>query len=178
MQMKYFIYTLVLGLGLSSFSAMAEDRTWRAQPFTQSIDQKVSSTGDYTYSGVKVWTSDPGQPRIRFGCSEMFGLTANLVFDPATESDPTKSSRVKIRRMTTNMTIEGRETVRVPWSTVKEMRTVQTRRSQHAAMIYNAVVQGLTITVKEPYKKTVTITPPAVDRDFTWFSENCPVTAG
>lgn len=178
MKMKSLIFSLAVWASASCLGASAEDRTWRAQSFTQSMDQKGSASGDYTYSGVKVWTSDPGQPRIRFGCSEMFGLTANLVFDPSIEATSAKASRIKLRRMTTNMTIEGRELVRVPWTAIKETRTVQTRRSQHAAMIYNAVVQGLSITVKEPYKKTVTITPPIIDQDFIWFSENCAVTAG
>ncbi|MEM7638199.1 MAG: hypothetical protein AAF269_03970 [Pseudomonadota bacterium] len=159
-------------------SSEAQQRTWRVQSFTQSMDQKGSATGDYTYGGLKVWTIDQNQPEIRFGCSDRYGLTANITFLPASQVNPNKGQRIKLRQMTTNMTIEGRAAERVPWTVVKETRTVQTRSSKHAAMIYNAVIQGLPITIKEPYKKTMTLTPAAVDSDFIYFAENCAVTGG
>ena len=168
---------IVTVLLVTSGHGHAQDRHWDAQSFRQSMDQKGSATGDYIYSGVKVWTRDKDAPEIRFGCSERYGLTANINFLPASQADGSKNRNLKLRQKTTNLTIDGREPERVPWTVIKETRTVQTRSSKHAAMIYNAVVQGLPITVKEPYKKTVTLTPPPVDQAFTWFAENCYVTA-
>ena len=165
---------LVAGIG----SAHAQSSHWRVERFTQSMDQKASATGDFVYSGVKVSSRDRDAPEIRFGCSDRYGLTATLTFLPLSQADPNKSSRVKLRQKTTNLTIEGREAERVPWTVVKETRTVQTRSSKHAAMIYNAVVQQLPFTIKEPYKKDITIVPPPVDQSFVLFVENCPVTSG
>lgn len=178
--MKLYISALSLGLAatFTSFDAEAQSRYWRAETFTQSMDQKGSVTGDYTYSGVKVWSTDTESPEIRFGCSERFGLTANITFLPASQADANKGQRLKLRQKTTTLSIDGREAERVPWTVIKETRTVQTRSGKHAAMIYNAVVQGLAITIKEPYKKTVSIKPAPVDSDFTLFAQNCPVTSG
>lgn len=177
MKQNTLIGLVAFGLIATSGTAQAQERHWDAQSFRQSMDQKGSATGDFIYSGVKVWTKDQDAPEIRFGCSERYGLTANINFLPASQADSAKSHNLKLRQKTTNLTIGDRETERVPWTVIKETRTVQTRRSKHAAMIYNAVVQGLPITVKEPYKKTVTLTPPPADAAFTWFAENCYVTA-
>lgn len=166
-----------LSMALAS-NAQADGATWLAQSFEQEMDQKKSVAADYTYSGVRVWSLDPDQPEIRFGCSERYGLTANITFLPLSQGDVAKNERIRIRYMSTNMTIEGRKTEYVPWTVVKETRTVQTRSGKHAAMIYNAVVQGLPITIKEPYKKNITLTPAAIDEAFTWFAQNCPVTSG
>lgn len=177
--MKLSIYAsiTVAILGLTASIADAQERHWDAQPFRQSMDQKGSATGDFIYSGVKVWTRDTAAPEIRFGCSERYGLTANINFLPASQADASKSQNLKLRQKTTTLTVDGREPERVPWTVIKETRTVQTRSSKHAAMIYNAVVQGLPFTIKEPYKKAVTLIPPPVDPAFTWFAENCYVTS-
>ncbi len=161
---------------LTATPAMAEG--WSSEPFTQSLDQRGGAVGDFTYDGMRAWTTNDDAPQIRFGCSERFGLTASITFLPISQTDPNKSQRIKLRQMTTTMTIEGRDSVRVPWTVVKETRTVQTRSGKHAAMIYNAVVQKQPITVKEPYKKKMTIVPPPSDASFATFSKNCPVTSG
>lgn len=165
-------------LPLSAETIAAPASGWKAESFEQSMDHKGKAAGDFVYTGVRIWSTDETQPQIRFGCSERFGLTANLTFMPASDAKPASNDRLRIRQMTSNMTIEGRDTVRVPWTVVKETRTVQTRGGKHAAMIYNAVVQNKSITVKEPYKKKVTITTPPVDSDFAWFTKNCAVTSG
>ena len=152
--------------------------SWQAETFEQAMDQKANVGADYVYTGVRVWSTAQEGPQIRFGCSERYGLTANLTFMSAIDANPVSNDRLRIRQMTTNLTIEGRERVRVPWTVVKETRTVQTRSPKHAAMIYNAVVQNLPMTVKEPYKKNVTITPPPLDDRFRWFAQNCAITAG
>lgn len=173
-------------LGFVSFTLMiasiggaeAQSGHWRVERFTQSMDQKGSATGDYVYTGVKVSSRNRDLPEIRFGCSARYGLTATVTFRPLSLADPSQNARVKLRQKTTNLTIDRRETERVPWTVVKETRTVQTRSSKHAAMIYNAVVQQLPFTIKEPYKKDITIVPPPVDQSFVFFVENCPVTSG
>jgi hypothetical protein len=176
--MKHAIF--ILGaLMLSDYGvATAQSQHWLAERFTQSMDQKGSAAGDYTYSGVKVASRNPDVPEIRFGCSERYGLTATLTFLPLSQADPAPNSRFKLRQKTTNLKIEGRETERVPWTVIKETRTVQTRSGKHAAMIYNAVVQQRPFVVKEPYKKEITITPPPVDPHFVFFVESCEVTSG
>mmetsp|Transcript_14450 Transcript_14450/g.18973 ORF Transcript_14450/g.18973 Transcript_14450/m.18973 type:complete len:137 (+) Transcript_14450:39-449(+) len=98
--MKLYISALSLGFAatFTSFDADAQSRHWQAQTFTQSMDQKGSATGDYTYSGVKVWSTDAESPEIRFGCSERFGLTANITFLPASQADANKGQRLKLRQ--------------------------------------------------------------------------------
>ena len=176
--MKRVVFVSFALLAVAVGSAEAQSEHWRVERFTQSMDQKASATGDFVYTGVKVSSRNPDAPEIRFGCSERYGLTATLTFLPLSQADPTKNSRVKLRQKTSNLTVEGRDTERVPWTVVKETRTVQTRSSKHAAMIYNAVVQQLSFTIKEPYKKDITIVPPPVDQSFVMFVENCPVTSG
>ena len=176
--MKISVIVWLILLSTMTGAASAEASHWRAERFTQAMNQKGSATGDFVYSGVKVWSQNRDAPEIRFGCSERYGLTATLTFLPLSQVDPTKNERIKLRQKTTNLTIEGRATERVPWTWVKETRTVQTRSGKHAAMIYNAVVKQLPFTVKEPNKKNVTITPAPVDESFVFFVENCKVTSG
>ena len=163
-------------IALGAMPAVADG--WKAEPFTQSMDQRGGNVGDFTYDGVRVWTTNDDAPQIRFGCSERFGLTASVTFLPISQTDPDKNQRIKLRQMTTTMKIEGRKPESVPWTFVRETRTVQTRSRKHAAMIYNAVVQGQPITIKEPRKKNVTIVPAPSDSSFAWFTKNCPITSG
>lgn len=158
--------------------AVAEGPYWNAEPFTQSFDQKGKTAADFTYSGIRINSVNPDVPEIRFGCSERFGLTATITFLPASQSDPLKSQHVKLRQRTTMLKIEGRDRESVPWTVVKETRTIQTRYSRHAAMIYNAIVQQLPFTITEPYKGKTTITPPPMDDDFKQFAKSCHVTSG
>ena len=176
MRSSVFIW-LILLLNVAG-AASAETAHWQVQRFTQSFDQKGNAAGDFVYSGVKVWSVSPDSPEIRFGCSEKFGLPATLTFLPLSQVDPAKNERIKLRQKTTSLTIEGRAPERVPWTWVKDTRTVQTRSGKHAAMIYNAVVKQLPFKVKEPNKKIVTITPAPVDESFVFFVKNCKVTSG
>lgn len=161
----------------TSSLALAEEGHWRTETFTQSFNKQGSDTEDFTYTGIKTTTTNPDVPEIRFGCSDRYGLTATITFRPLSESDQRDNKYLKFRYKNSNMTIEGRETERVNWTFIKETRTVQTRRNKHAAMIYNAVVQGLPITIKEPYKRNVTITPAPVDDGFIEFAAGCEVTS-
>lgn len=158
--------------------AVAEGPYWNVEQFTQSFDQKGKTAADFTYSGLRLNSVNPDVPEIRFGCSERYGLTATITFEPASQSDPMKSQHVKLRQKTTMLKIEGRDRESVPWTVVKETRTVQTRYSKHAAMIYNAIVQQLPFTISEPYKGKTTITPPPMDDDFKLFAKTCHVTSG
>lgn len=173
---RHALFCSALILASLSAEAFSEEASWDLERVTQSMDVKGSANEDYSYESLIARTTDASKPELRFGCSERYGLTATITFLPANDADPRKNSRIKLRQKTTNMTIEGRETERVPWTVVKETRTVQARSSKHAAMIYNAVIQGLSITIKEPYKDDVTIAPPAIDENFTWFAQNCTIT--
>ena len=156
----------------------AETKPWHAESFTQTYNEKGTATGDYVYEGVKVTSMNPDEPELRFGCSERFGLTATVTFLPVSQADPKDSAVLNIRQISSNLKIEGRDREYVPWTWVRETRTVQTRRGKHAAMIYNAVLQNRDITIKEPMRQDTTITPPPVNEDFRWFAKNCPVTSG
>jgi hypothetical protein len=158
--------------------ATAQSSHWHAERFTQSLDKRGSAAGDFIYTGVKVTSKNPDQPEIRFGCSKRYGLTATITFLPLSQAEDRPNSRFKLRQKISTLTIEGREPERVPWTVIKETRTVQTRSGKHAAMIYNAVVQQTPFVVKEPYKKDITITPPPIDPHFVFFVESCEVTSG
>lgn len=157
--------------------AAADEGHWRTEPFTQTFNKQGGDSENFTYTGVKTASTNPDIPEIRFGCSDRYGLTATITFRPLSESDQRDNKYLKFRYKNSNMTIEGRETERVNWTFIKETRTIQTRRNKHAAMIYNAVVQGLPITIKEPYKRNITLTPAPVDDGFIEFATNCSVTS-
>ncbi len=165
-----------LAISTTAFAA-ADEGNWRTETFTQEFNKQGTDTEDFVYTGIKTASTNPDVPEIRFGCSERYGLTATITFRPLSEADQRDNKYLKFRYKNSNMTIEGRETERVNWTFIKETRTVQTRRNKHAAMIYNAVVQGLPITIKEPYKRNITITPAPVDDGFIEFAAGCEVTS-
>lgn len=177
--MKITIRSLVIGaLTLTASTlAAADDAQWRTETFEQTFNKQGGDSENFTYTGVKTTSTNPDVPEIRFGCSDRYGLTATITFRPLSEADQRDNKYLKFRYKNSNMTIEGRETERVNWTFIKETRTVQTRRNMHAAMIYNAVAQGLAITIKEPYKRNITITPAPVDDGFIEFATTCSVTS-
>ena len=178
--MKPIYRTIIIGMLFATTSslALADEGHWRPETFTQSFNKQGSDTEDFTYTGIKTTSTNPDVPEIRFGCSDRYGLTATITFRPLSESDQRDNKYLKFRYKNSNMTIEGRETERVNWTFIKETRTVQTRRNKHAAMIYNAIVEQRPVTIKEPYKRNVTLTPPPVDDGFIAFVNGCSVTSG
>ncbi|MEM7328090.1 MAG: hypothetical protein AAF437_05075 [Pseudomonadota bacterium] len=175
------IFTALLLSGLATTLpafADSEGEYWRTETFTQEFNKQGGDSENFTYTGIKTASINPDVPEIRFGCSDRYGLTATITFRPLSEADPRNNKYLKFRYKNSNMTIEGRDTERVNWTFIKETRTIQTRRNKHAAMIYNAIVEQRPITIKEPYKKNVTLTPAPVDEGFIEFATGCSVTSG
>ncbi|MEM8616582.1 MAG: hypothetical protein AAGF20_06565 [Pseudomonadota bacterium] len=155
-----------------------DDYGWSVMVQSNSMDQKGTTYGDYSYQAYRLFSNDPTQPQLRFGCSDVHGLTATIRFQPANEGEPTGSGVIRPRQRATKLSIEGREPVQAHWFHIKSLRTVQNRKANTARMLYNAVIQGKVIRVKEPLRNEVTIRPPAVDEAFKTFHTRCHITRG
>ena len=86
-----------LALGLVSLpqTADADDANWAFNRKKTSVDVRRSAAADYVYTSVHIATTDTSLPELRFGCSEKFGLTSTIVFQPLDEGELTGGARSK-----------------------------------------------------------------------------------
>lgn len=177
--MGVLLKAMLCGAVIMQISNVANaDLGWKTTRYTQSVDVKGKAAADFTYTGIMVETADTSKPQIKFGCSEAFGLTATINFVPLDEAELVAQDKVDVRVRRSNIYIEGRKPVNVLWTHIRDSRTVQTRKQQFAAMLYNAVVQSKPFEIKEPLKSRMQFTPPSPDAEFRDFAANCPKISG
>ena len=149
----------------------AEETSWKTWSFD---DGKVVEGGDGEVIGLSMASSE--EPSISFICNPERGLTAVVAMEPSnfTESIPEMSRRAK--RRTIMVTVNDEETVRDRWAYSPVAKTSVPLRESMSRKLYNASVQGHSITLDMAARQPVTVTPPAVDDSFKKFASSCHVT--
>lgn len=158
--------------------AQTESHGWTVLSKRTTIDVKRSVREDVTFDSVNLRTTNPDMPEVRFSCSEEFGLRITLLLQPLSEGILDSGTQYRAKERFSRLAVEGREAQRVRWVHVKEVRAMQSRSQKVSKMIYNAAIEGRTFTVKEPFRKDITISMPPVDEKFREFARLCVVTNG
>ena len=159
-------------------TASAEPGGWSLTRSETEGDIKTKASADYTYTSLSLATTDPNQPEISFGCSQKFGLTATLRLQPRSQGELSAGDRTSYETRTTLLSIGDRKPQRTLWFHIKELRLLQTRLGATARKLYNSAIRGDAVSVKEPFKQTVTFTLPPPDDNFAAFARECHITNG
>lgn len=102
-------------------------------------------------------------------------MRVTVTFEPA-ESIDQNLTYVRPKTGRVGMWIDGKKDMST-WTIVRQMRTIQSRSTATSAKVYNAVVQGKPITIREPYGGNVVLTPPPYDDNFKLFAKHCHITS-
>ncbi|MGV6820486.1 MAG: hypothetical protein ACWA5T_08310 [Parvularcula sp.] len=165
-----FFSTLILGAALAAAQPPSDAAVsgWELESFKTDFDMRGSADKDYQYSGVRVSTTDPTQPQITLGCSKRTGIVATFFFTPL-NSRPEKQKRyLKFTSVREQLQIGDETPQTIPFTRFQSKDVFQTRKKKSGARVFNAVVNGKTVTVG----KTI-FHPPPVDDDFRAFAKIC-----